>query len=55
MGTYLIGMLLISEFVATASTMGTSQAAFETGLSSAWVYISLSVGFILYAFLLGNV
>ncbi|MGA2963572.1 MAG: sodium:solute symporter family protein [Candidatus Korobacteraceae bacterium] len=54
LGTYLIGMLLISEFVATASTMGTSQAAFETGLSSAWVYISLSVGFILYAFLLAG-
>jgi SSS family solute:Na+ symporter len=54
MGTYLIGMLLISEFVATASTMGTSQAAFETGLSSAWVYLSIAIGFVLYAFVLAG-
>ena len=47
LGTYITGLLLTSEFIATASTLGTSQAAFETGLSSAWVYISIALGFFL--------
>ena len=54
LGTYITGLLLTSEFIATASTLGTSQAAFETGLSSAWVYISIALGFFLYSFVLAG-
>jgi SSS family solute:Na+ symporter len=49
LGTFIIGILLTSEFIAMGSTLGTSQAAFDTGLSSAWVYISLAIGFALFA------
>jgi SSS family solute:Na+ symporter len=54
LGTYITGLLLTSEFIATASTMGSSQAAFETGLSSAWVYISIAIGFFLYSFVMAG-
>jgi len=54
MGVYLVGILLVSEFIASASTLGTSQTAFEKGISASWVFISLSLGFLLYGFLLAG-
>ncbi|MGO8717794.1 MAG: sodium:solute symporter family protein [Acidobacteriaceae bacterium] len=54
LGIYITGLLLTSEFIATASTMGTSQAAFQTGLSSAWVYLSIALGYFLYGFVLAG-
>jgi len=54
MGTYIISVLLVSEFVASASTLGTSQTAFETGISASWVFISIAIGFLLYSFLLAG-
>jgi SSS family solute:Na+ symporter len=54
MGTYLISVLLVSEFVAAASTLGTAQTAFETGISAAWVFISIAIGFLMYSFLLAG-
>ncbi len=54
MGVYIIGILLVSEFIASASTLGTSQVAFEKGISASWNFISLAVGFLLYAYLLAG-
>jgi SSS family solute:Na+ symporter len=54
MGTYIISVLLVSEFVASASTLGTSQTAFERGISASWVFISIAIGFLLYSFLLAG-
>ena len=54
MGVYLIGILLVSEFIASASTLGSSQAAFETGVSASWVFMSLAAGFLLYGYLLAG-
>ncbi len=54
MGTYLISVLLVSEFVAAASTLGTAQKAFEKGISASWVFISIGLGFLLYSFLLAG-
>ena len=54
MGVYLIGILLVSEFIASASTLGTAQTAFEQGISASWVFMSLSAGFLLYGFLLAG-
>lgn len=54
LSTYLISVLLVSEFVAAASTLGTAQKAFEKGISASWVFISLAVGFLLYSFLLAG-
>ena len=54
MGVYLVGILLVSEFIASASTLGTAQTAFDKGISASWVFISLSAGFLLYGFLLAG-
>jgi len=54
MGAYLVGILLTSEFIASASTLGSSQAAFESGISASWVFVSLAAGFLLCGFLLAQ-
>jgi SSS family solute:Na+ symporter len=54
MGTYVVGVLLVSEFIASASTLGTSQTAFETGISASWVFLSIAIGFLLYSFMLAG-
>jgi len=54
MGVYIIGILLVSEFIAAASTLGTSQAAFDKGISASWNFISLALGFVLYSYFLAG-
>jgi len=50
MGPLVVGILLMSEFIATGSTLGTAETAFTKGISSSWNVISLGVAFILYGF-----
>jgi solute:Na+ symporter, SSS family len=54
MGVYIVGILLVSEFIAAASTLGTSQAAFDKGISASWNFITLAIGFVLYSYLLAG-
>lgn len=50
----LIGFLLASEFIGTSASAGTSQKAFEVGISAAWNLVALGVGFVLFSFLLAR-
>jgi solute:Na+ symporter, SSS family len=52
MGPLMMGVLLMSEFIGTSSTIGTAQAGFEKGLAVAWNVATLSLGFLLYAYIL---
>ena len=50
MGTFVIGILMMSEFIGTGSTLGTAQTAYEKGFAAAWNLVTLGVGYLLYAF-----
>jgi SSS family solute:Na+ symporter len=45
---YLIGFLLMSEFIGTSATLGTAQKAYEVGISAAWNVVALAIGFVLF-------
>ncbi|MEU3275392.1 sodium:solute symporter family protein [Saccharomonospora sp. NPDC006951] len=49
-----IGFLMGSEFIGTTASVGTAQAAYESGISAAWNVVSLGVGFILFSLLLAR-
>jgi SSS family solute:Na+ symporter len=49
---YLIGALLLSEFIGSSVSIGTAQKGFELGISAAWNLVALSLGFLLLAFVL---
>ena len=50
MGPFVVGVLMMSEFIGTGSTLGTAQMAFTKGISAAWNLITLGIGYLLYAF-----
>lgn len=52
MGTFVIGVLLMSEFIGTGSTMGTAEAAFNRGISAAWNLITMFLAFVIFAYLM---
>lgn len=52
MGTLVIGVLLMSEFIGTGSTMGTAEAAFGKGISASWNLVSMFFAFVLFAYLM---
>lgn len=49
---YLIGALLLSEFIGSSVSIGTAQQGFEVGISAAWNLVALSLGFLLLSFVL---
>lgn len=52
MGPIVIGILMMSEFIGTGSTLGTAQTAYVKGISAAWNLITLGIGYLLYAYLM---
>ena len=50
MGPVVIGILMMSEFIGTGSTLGTAQTAYEKGYAAAWNLVTLGIGYLLYAF-----
>lgn len=50
MGTFVIGVLLMSEFIGTGSTMGTAEAAYNKGISAAWNLITMFLAFVIFAY-----
>jgi SSS family solute:Na+ symporter len=50
MSTWVVGILLMSEFIGPGSTLGTAQGGFEKGLSVAWNSSSLAIGFVFYSY-----
>jgi solute:Na+ symporter, SSS family len=49
-----IAILLMSEYIGAKSTIGTSQEAFNVGISAAWSVLSASVGFVLFGLLMAK-
>jgi SSS family solute:Na+ symporter len=50
----LVGFLLMSEFIGTTASIGTTQAAYKWGISAAWNIAVLGVGFLIYGLLLAR-
>jgi SSS family solute:Na+ symporter len=44
----IIGVLMMSEFIAPKSTIGVAQAAFESGMAASWAVASVAIGFLLF-------
>ena len=51
---FLIGFLLMSEFIGTSATIGTSQSAYSFGISAAWNVLALAIGFVLFGIFLAK-
>jgi len=51
---FLIGALLLSEFIGSSVSIGTAQKGFEAGISAAWNLVALSLGFLLLALVLAK-
>jgi len=43
MGPLVVGVLIMSEFIGTAATLGTAQTAFAKGISAAWNLVGMGV------------
>ncbi len=53
-GPFIIGVLMMSEFIGTGSTIGTAQTAFSRGISASWNLITLAFAFALFAYTLAK-
>ena len=53
-GAFVIGALMMSEFIAVGSTVGTAQTAFLKGISASWNLYSLMLAFVVFAFFLAK-
>jgi SSS family solute:Na+ symporter len=51
---FLIGALLLSEFIGSSVSIGTAQKGFEAGISAAWNLVALSLGFLLLGLFLAR-
>lgn len=49
MSTWVVGILLMSEFIGPGSTLGTAQGGYDKGMAVAWNSSLLAVGFVLYS------
>jgi SSS family solute:Na+ symporter len=45
---FVIGVLLMSEFIGTKSTIGVAQTAFESGMAAMWAVLTAAVAFFLF-------
>ena len=52
MPAFIVGVLLMSEYIGAKSTIGTAQAAFEGGFAASWSVIGAAIGFPLFGLLL---
>jgi SSS family solute:Na+ symporter len=51
---FIVGVLMISEFVGSKSTIGAAQVAFESGMAASWAVLSVAIGFPLFGIFLGR-
>lgn len=49
---FIVGILLMTEFIGAKSTVGTAQAAFESGIAASWSVIGADIGFLLFGMIL---
>lgn len=52
MPAFIVGVMLMSEYIGAKSTTGTAQAAFEDGFAASWSVIGAAIGFPLFGLLL---
>ncbi|MDU3075851.1 MAG: sodium:solute symporter family protein [Mixta calida] len=52
MPAFIVGVMLMSEYIGAKSTIGTAQAAFEDGFAASWSVIGAAIGFPLFGLLL---
>ena len=52
MNVWIIGFLLMSEFIGSGATIGTAQGAYTKGMAVAWNCSTLAFGYLLYSWLL---
>ncbi|NDU92771.1 MAG: sodium:solute symporter family protein [Ferrovum sp.] len=51
---FVVGVLMMSEFIGAKSTIGAAQTAFESGLAASWAVLSAAIGFALFGILLSR-
>ncbi len=52
MPAFIVGILLMSEYIGAKSTIGTAQAAFESGIAASWSVLGAAIGFPLFSLIL---
>ncbi|HHN8522428.1 TPA: sodium:solute symporter family transporter [Klebsiella quasipneumoniae] len=52
MPALIVGILLMSEYIGAKSTIGTAQAAFESGIAASWSVLGAAIGFPLFGLIL---
>lgn len=52
MPAFIVGVMLMSEYIGAKSTIGTAQAAFEGGFAASWSVIGAAIGFPIFGLLL---
>lgn len=52
MPAFIVGVMLMSEYIGAKSTIGTAQAAFEDGFAASWSVIGAAIGFPLFGLIL---
>lgn len=50
MSPLVIGLLIMSEFIGSTTTVGISQAAFTSGIAAGWPIIGMLIGFLAFGF-----
>lgn len=51
---FVVGVLIMSEFIGAKSTIGTAQVAFTSGMAASWAVLSVAIGFPLFGIFLGR-
>lgn len=49
-----IGVLLMSEFIGSKSTVGVAQAAFDNGAAAMWAVLTAAIAFLLFAMIMAK-
>ena len=52
MPAFIVGIMLMSEYIGAKSTIGIAQAAFEDGFAASWSVIGAAIGFPLFGLIL---
>ena len=50
--SFIVGILLMSEYIGAKSTVGTAQAAFNGGIAASWSVIGAAIGFPIFGIVL---
>ena len=54
MPAFVVGILMMTEFIGAKSTIGVSQAAFKSGMGEAWALLSAAVGFVFFGLIMAR-